>query len=111
MTDDTAPKTTLREDLAELMKAPRELWIVYAATFFEYLGIYSFLSTLKFWLSTDHGMSDANAGWWASTFSSLLTAFVFVVGPLTDSVGVRTMLVGSFALAAITRLGMSLAVG
>ena len=104
-----APKTTLKEDLLELARSPRELWIVYAATFFEYLGIFSFLSTLKFWLSTDHHMSDTRAGWWAATFSTLLTLFVFLVGPLADAVGVRTMLLLSFGLAAVTRLAMSLA--
>lgn len=106
---DDAPQTTLREDLAALARSPRELWLVYAATFFEYLGIYSFLSTLKFWLSADHGMSDTRAGWWAATFSTLTTLFVFLVGPLADALGVRTMLIASFALAAVTRLGMSLA--
>ncbi|MFO0626352.1 MAG: MFS transporter [Polyangiales bacterium] len=104
-----APKTTLKEDLLDLARSPRELWIIYAATFFEYLGIFSFLSTLKFWLSTDHHMSDQRAGWWAATFSTLLTLFVFFVGPLADAVGVRTMLILSFSLAAVTRLAMSLA--
>lgn len=103
------PKTTLREDLLALASSPRELWLVYAATFFEYLGVYSFLSTLKFWLSSDHGMNDTRAGWWAATFSTLLTLFVFLVGPLSDAIGVRTMLMVSFALAAVTRLAMSLA--
>jgi MFS family permease len=103
------PTTTLREDLLALARSPRELWLVYAATFFEYLGVYSFLSTLKFWLSSDHGMNDTRAGWWAATFSTLLTLFVFLVGPLSDAIGVRTMLIVSFALAAVTRLAMSLA--
>lgn len=107
--NDDAPKTTLKEDLQDLARSPRELWIVYAATFFEYLGIFSFLQTLKFWLSTDHHMSDTRAGWWAATFSTLLTLFVFFVGPLADAFGVRTMLLVSFSLAALTRLAMSLA--
>lgn len=102
-------KTTLWEDLRELARSPRELWLIYAATFFEYLGVFSFLQTLKFWLSSDHGMGDQRAGVWAAGFSTLLTAFVFVVGPLSDAVGVRRMLIISFALAAVTRLGMSLA--
>lgn len=104
-----APKTTLLEDLRALAASPRELWLVYAATFFEYLGVYSFLSTLKFWLSSDHGMSDLQAGSWAATFSTLTTMFLLLVGPISDSIGVRTTLVASFALAAVTRLGMSLA--
>ena len=41
----SAPKTTLREDLRALLRCPRELWLIYLATFFEYLGIFSFLPT------------------------------------------------------------------
>ncbi len=107
-TADTAP-TTLAEDLRALRESPRELWLIYLATFFEYLGIFSFLQTLPLWLSGDFGMDDAAAGWWAATFSTLVTLFVFLVGGLADSFGVRRTLIASFGLAAVTRLGMSLA--
>ena len=40
------PETTLGEDLRALLRSPRELWLIYLATFFEYLGIFSFLPTL-----------------------------------------------------------------
>jgi MFS family permease len=105
----TAPKTTLREDLRALLRCPRELWLVYLATFFEYLGIFSFLPTLPMWLSSDFGMDDKRAGWWAATFSTLVTLFVFIVGSLADTIGVRRTLLISFALAAVTRLGMAIA--
>jgi MFS family permease len=104
-----APKTTLAEDLRELMQCPRELWLIYLATFLEYLGIFSFLQTLPLWLSGDFGMDDKQAGWWAATFSTLVTLFVFLVGSVADAVGVRRMLIVSFGLAAVMRLGMSLA--
>lgn len=91
------------------MRCPRELWLIYLATFFEYLGIFSFLPTLPLWLSGDFGMTDERAGWWAATFSTLVTLFVFLVGALADAIGVRRMLLISFALAAITRLGMAVA--
>ncbi|MEN9784785.1 MAG: hypothetical protein RLZZ299_49 [Pseudomonadota bacterium] len=103
------PKTTLAEDLRALRESPRELWLIYLATFFEYLGIFSFLQTLPLWLSGDFGMDDATAGWWAATFSTLVTLFVFLVGGLADSFGVRRTLIASFALAAVTRLAMSVA--
>jgi MFS family permease len=103
------PSTTLAEDLRALRDSPRELWLIYLATFFEYLGIFSFLQTLPLWLSGDFGMDDAAAGWWAATFSTLVTLFVFLVGGLADSFGVRRTLIASFGLAAVTRLGMSLA--
>ncbi|MBL8715109.1 MAG: MFS transporter [Myxococcales bacterium] len=102
-------ETTLAEDLRALLRAPRELWLIYLATFFEYLGIFSFLPTLPLWLSGDFGMTDKQAGWWAATFSTLLTLFVFLVGSIADSIGVRRTLLLSFGLAAVTRLGMALA--
>ncbi len=105
----TAPRTTLAEDLRALARSRRELWIVYLATLLEYVGVYSFLVTLPLWLSGDFGMTDQQAGWWAATFSTLLSLFVFFVGSIADSVGLRRTLIASFALAALTRLGMSLA--
>jgi MFS family permease len=107
--DPHAPKTTLAEDVRALLRCPRELWLVYLATFFEYLGIFSFLPTLPLWLSGDFGMSDERAGWWAATFSTLVTLFVFLVGSIADAIGVRRTLLIAFALAAITRLGMAVA--
>jgi MFS family permease len=102
-------KPGLREDLKALLECPRELWLIYLATFFEYLGIFSFLQTLPLWLSSDYGMTDQQAGWWAATFSTLVTLFVFLVGSIADAVGVRRMLILSFGLAALGRLAMSLA--
>lgn len=109
LAQEDAPTTTLREDLRALMQCPRELWLIYLATFLEYLGIFSFLQTLPLWLSSDFHMSDQRAGWWAATFSTLVSLFVFIVGSLADTFGVRRMLIISFCLAAVTRLAMSLA--
>lgn len=103
-------KTSITEDLRALLNGPRDLWLIYLATLFEYLGVFSFLQTLPLWLSDDYGMSDETAGWWAATFSLLVTLFMFFAGGLADTFGVRRMLIATFALAAITRLGMSLAI-
>jgi len=100
---------SIASDLRALLQAPRDLWIVFLATFFEYLGVYSFLSTLTLWLSSDHHFDDKAAGWWAATFSTLLTLVVFLVGSIADAIGVRRTLIISFALSAITRLAMFLA--
>jgi MFS family permease len=102
-------KTRLVDDLRELLRCPRELWLLYLATLLEYVGVYSFLQTLPLWLSSDFGMSDERAGWWAATFSTLISLFVFLVGSIADAIGVRRTLILSFAFAAVTRLGMSLA--
>jgi len=102
-------KTTLREDLRALLRAPRELWLLYLATFFEWLGIFSFLPTLPLWLTGDFGMSDETAGWWAATFATVMTGLIFLVGSVADKFGIRTTLIVAFGWAALTRLGMSLA--
>jgi MFS family permease len=106
---DTNDKSTLADDLRALLGCPRDLWLVYLATFFEYVGVYSFLVTLTIWLSGDFGMTDTQAGWWATIFSALISLFVFIVGPIADNMGVRRTLLISFAMAAVTRLAMSLA--
>jgi len=106
---DATEPSTLSEDVRALLACPRELWLVYLATFLEYIGIFTFLPTLPLWLSGDFGMTDKDAGWWAATFSMLVSLFVFMVGSIADIVGVRRMLIASFALAALTRLGMSFA--
>lgn len=103
-----APKRPLREDLRELLQCPRELWLIYLATFFEYMGIFSFLPTLTLWLSKDFGMSDQQAGGWASLFSIFITAFVVITGLFVERVGVRRMLLLGFGFAAVARLGMAL---
>jgi MFS family permease len=105
----SAPKPSLMSDLRALLACPRELWLIFLATFLEYLGVFSFLQTLTLWLSSDYGMSDKAAGYWAATFSTLLTLFVFMVGAIADAAGIRRTLIISFSLAAVTRLGMALA--
>lgn len=102
-------KTTLGEDLRALLRSPRELWLLYLATFFEWLGIFSFLPTLPLWLTGDFGMDDKAAGWWAATFATVMTGLIFVVGSVADKFGIRTTLIAGFVVAAVTRLGMSLA--
>ncbi|MFM7107327.1 MAG: MFS transporter [Planctomycetaceae bacterium] len=111
-TDSGTATTTLLEELKALVgPGSRDLWLIYLATFLEYLGIFSFLQTIPLWLSGDFGLSDEAAGGWASFFSLIVTLLSFFAGALADWLGVRRLLVASFALAAATRLGMSLADG
>jgi MFS family permease len=108
MSSAAATQRSLREDLRELLLCPRELWLIYLATFFEYMGIFSFLPTVTLWLSKDFGLSDQQAGSWASLFSILITAFMVLTGIFVERVGVRRMLLLGFGFAAIARLGMAL---
>jgi MFS family permease len=101
-------KRPLLDDLRELLACPRELWLNYLALIIEYIGVYSFLTTLPLWLTSDFGQSDTQAGDWASYWSLLLTLFVFFVGSIADSFGMRRTLIASLGAAAICRFLLSL---
>jgi MFS family permease len=103
------PRRPFLEDVRALRECPRELWIVLAASAFEYVGVFSFLVTVALWLSSDFGFSDPRAGWWAAAFSLAISLFSFLVGPIADVLGVRRTLVLSFGLSAILRGAMALA--
>ncbi len=102
-------RRSLRDDLRALLRCPRELWLVFAASTLEYVGVFSFLVTLALWLTSDFHMSDQRAGWWAATFSTLITLFMFFVGSIADVLGMRRTLVLSFGLSAVLRAAMALA--
>jgi MFS family permease len=102
-------KRTLLEDLRALLACPRELWLAFAVTTLEYVGVYSFLVTLALWLTGDFGLSDERAGWWAATFSTLGTLFIFFIGSIADTLGIRRTLVITFGAQAVLRAVMALA--
>ena len=95
------------EDLRELLKCPRELWLTYAALIFEYIGLYSFMSVLSLWLTSDFHFDDNKASNWFGIFSALLSLFAFMVGSIADVVGTRRTLIFSFGAAMLTRAVMS----
>jgi predicted MFS family arabinose efflux permease len=107
--DARAANRSLLQDLRALRECPRELWLVLAATALEYVGVYSFLSTLALWLTSDFGFGDQAAGWWAAEFSLLISLVAFLVGPIADVLGIRRTLVLSFGLSALLRGAMALA--
>ncbi len=95
------------EDLRDLLRCPRELWLTYAAIVFEYIGLYSFMSVLSLWLTSDFHFDDNAASNWFGIFSALLSLFAFLVGSIADVVGTRRTLIFSFGAAMATRAVMS----
>lgn len=89
------------------MKCPRELWLTYVAIIFEYIGLYSFMSVLSLWLTSDFRFDDDRASGWFGVFSALLSLFAFMVGSIADVVGTRRTLIFSFGAAMLTRAVMS----
>jgi MFS family permease len=102
---------TLRAGLRALLQCPAELWLVFAVTTLEYIGVYSFMLALPLWLSSDFGMSDERAGFWAAAFSTTATLFVFLVGSVADVLGERRTLVLSLGAASLLRVALALAHG
>lgn len=102
-------KRPLREDLAELGRAPRELWLIYLAKYLESLAYFSMTKMLVLWLSKDFGYSDIQAGWWVATFSSIVTLLTVAVGFVGDAWGFRRVLILAFASAIGARGLMALA--
>jgi dipeptide/tripeptide permease len=100
-------KRSYFEDLKELLRCPRELWLTYAAIVFEYVGLYSFMSVLSLWLTSDFSFDDNKASNWFGVFSALLSLFAFLVGAIADVVGTRRTLIFSFGAAMLTRALMS----
>ena len=99
----------LSEGFRSLGESPRELWLIYAAKFFESVGIFSTLLMLTLWLSNDLGYTDQGAGWWAGTFSLALSAMTFVIGFFADWLGFRRALIIGFTCSVVARGCMSLA--
>lgn len=100
--------TTYFEDVRALLESPRELWLTYAAIILEYIGLYSFMSTLSLWLTSDFAFNDNKSSNWFGIFSALLSLFAFLVGSIADVVGTRKMLIFSFGAAMLTRSVMCL---
>ena len=72
-----------------LKNAQRELWLVFGIKFlmFAAYGLTNF--TIKLWLSSDFGYSDKEALGLVAAWSFSMTAFVLMVGSLTDAIGFR----------------------
>jgi dipeptide/tripeptide permease len=100
-------KRSYFEDLRALFECPRELWLTYLAIILEYVGLYSFMSTLSLWLTSDFQFDDKAASNWFGVFSALLSLFAFMVGSIADVVGTRKTLIFSFGAAMLTRSVMA----
>ncbi len=107
----TTEKRPLAEDLKDLLRSPRELWIAYAIWFVESVGLFSLLYTLVLWLSVDFGYDDRGAANWATAFSSCATLFMLATGFVGDALGLRRGMILSFGLLSVGRFMMGFAAG
>jgi len=86
----------------------RELWITFAVKF---LGITAYRLTnvtLVLWLSSDLGFSDQNALRLVAAWSLAMTFVALLVGPLTDSLGLRRTFFLGVWICIVARIVMAL---
>lgn len=72
-----------------LKDASREFWLINGVIFFDGLAYFSMVNVLLLFLTNNGGFSDNDAAKWFGIYSMFLTAFVFAVGAICDTIGIR----------------------
>jgi len=96
------------EKFTILGKAPRELWLIYFAKICETAAYALVNAGLMLHLINDLGYSDQGAGGFVGVWATVISLFTFLVGSLSDAIGIRKTLIFSFALCVVTRVAVAL---
>ena len=114
MSEQTANKGALDmmiqyfRDFKVLKETRREYWGTQIVNFLDCTLYFAMISIAAVFLSEDLGMSDTNAGYVITIFTSATTIFLFFSGMFTDWLGIRrSIYISMFGLLAL-RLGVGL---
>lgn len=99
---------TLMESFKVLFLASRAFWLVNLVNFGDGIAYFGILTLLTRFLGTEIGLTDAMAGIAVSTFTGLVTLFVFGGGFVADKLGVRKAIIVSVAVIAVGRTLLAL---
>ncbi len=94
---------SLKESLKVLFGASRAFWLVNFVSFGDGIAYFGVLTLLTLFLGTDLGMGDKMAGFAVSTFTGLVTLFIFGGGYVSDWLGVRRAIIASLLVAVLGR--------
>lgn len=97
----------LKQDLEELGRSPREVWVVYVLQLIDSIGFFAVYNVLSVYLAEDLKFGDVSGGSLAGTWLTVVAVMVFVAGVVADSLGTRRALLLAFASALIGRLAMT----
>lgn len=87
----------------------KDFWLVNAIQFFDGLAYFAVIIVISLYLTDNVGFSDMEAGAWQGIFFLFITAFMFSVGSICDTLGVKkTFFIAAFLLM-VSRLGMGIA--
>lgn len=86
-----------------LKTASKEFWLVNAMVFFDGLAYFSMMNILSIYLTKNCGFSDFDSGKWIGIYTLLITAFIFGVGAICDTVGIKRSFSVGLGILIITR--------
>lgn len=89
-----------------LKDTPREYWGIQAINFLDSTAYFSLLTVITLFLSQEIGLSDENAGYIVTLFTSLVTILLLFSGVFTDVLGIRKSLSIAMLSRAATTLGI-----
>ena len=108
-TNNSKNKTSLKEELKTIFSSSRAFWLVNLVNFGDGIAYFGMLTLLTLFLGGSVGMSDKMTGISVSTFTGLVTLFIFGGGFVSDKYGVRKALGISLVLLFVGRILLSCA--
>lgn len=106
---ETKAKTSLWQELKIIFSSSRAFWLINMVNFADGIAYFGILTLLTLFLGGSVGMSDELSGVSVSTFTGLVTLFMFGGGFVSDKYGVRKALTIALGLLFSGRVLLSLA--
>jgi POT family proton-dependent oligopeptide transporter len=91
-----------------LKDASRDFWLINAIQSCDGLAYFSMILSFSLYLTINCGFNDIDSGAWVGIFTLYITAFVFAVGSICDTIGLRKSLFIGLALLTVSRLALGL---
>lgn len=92
-----------------LKSASKDFWLTNAIQFFDGLAYFSMILSFSLYLTTNCGFSDIDSGAWVGIFTLYITAFMFAVGSICDTIGIKRSLFIGLAMLSVSRLALGVA--
>ncbi|MBF0316130.1 MAG: MFS transporter [Oligoflexia bacterium] len=96
-------------EFAVLKNASKEFWLANGIQFFDGLAYFSMMNVITLYLTTNCGFNDVDSGAWVGIFTLYVTAFVFAVGSVCDTIGIKKSFLIGITLLLIARLSFGVA--
>ncbi len=89
-----------------LKSASKDFWIINGIQFCDGLAYFSMILSFSLYLTTNCGFNDIDSGAWVGIFTLYITAFVFAVGSICDTIGLRKSLFIGLLMLSVSRLAL-----